>query len=226
MGKTISGTRNSKKFNDFGGSDGSYKGGVLNVGSIRDIKHAPTRLEVQGAISRYESALGLGTTNVKIATLNGALGVAMPATGEVYLNRKYFVDGSIAETTRKAESTGFLVSTTRPVGHVVVHELAHQTWSTFAAGRGARETTGKQQKATIEASKKISNLYKEWRKEVSTKKRKPLGKYSTTNANEFFAEYMTAGTIGTKGARRDKYAKALVSITKQYGLKRGIATKY
>ena len=223
MPKSISGTRTKK-----GGVDTSsnYSGPITNVGSIRDIEHTQTRLAVQSAISRYETVIGLGTNEVKIANLDGAYGLADLGDGSIYLNRKYYNDGSIVAKKIKDEASGWAVKTTRPAGHTVVHELAHQTWSRYASRDGAVNTTGKQRAATVEAGKKISALYSEWRGQVLSKKRKSLGEYATTNADEWFAEYMTAGTIGTKGARRDKYAKALVKITKQYGLKRGIATKY
>lgn len=205
MSKTTGGLRKIKIGTSDGG--GNYGGEVDSRESLSAIPNKKTRLEVQGAISKFESRLKLKTRVVMLAKIEGAYGVAKVNGNEteVYLNSEYYkADNSfskIVEDKNKAYKAGWSVKTNKPIQHTTVHELGHALWSTH-----------KTDKNSVAAKKSISNLFSRYK--ADWRKGKVKGEYATTNVNEFFAEIVTKGVIGTP----DRYTKSLWRIIKKYKL--------
>ena len=121
-------------------------------------------------------------------------------TDGVFLDRGSFkTKEQVIKAKNNAYKTGFSNRTNKPTQHTVVHELAHSLWTNNHSGE-----------KHIKAGKEISELYKKIKKENP----KSWGSYGKTNVNEFFAEGVTKGILG----KSDKYSKALIKISKKYGL--------
>lgn len=184
------------------GADNSYKGEIKKIGSLKEIKDRKLQKDLQQGISKFESRLAVRTT-VKLADLNGAYGVHVTSNGKsdgVYLDRKSFKTyDQVRKAKLAAYKSKFSNRTNKPTQHTVVHELAHALWTNHHTG-------DKQKKAAVE----IGVLYRTFKR----RNPKSWGSYSKTNINEFFAEGITKGLLG----KPDSYTKALIKISKKYGL--------
>lgn len=184
---------------------GDYKGGIKNVESLKNIKDRELQREIQQGISKYESRLGIGTTNIKLADLSGALGVHVTKNGKsdaIYLDRKTFKNASadkISKTVNSAYKTKFLTKTNKSVQHTVIHELGHSTWNSHFKSDNA-----------IKASKSIREMYSKFVKE----KPKGYGKYAYSNVNEFWAEATTKAVLDSS----DKYSNFVKKTIRKYKL--------
>lgn len=199
-----------------GGSGGVFTPGdsnakdidLRNIESLKNIKDRQLYNEMKSAISRFYKEMGLPQKEVKLADMNGALGVHVTVdgkTGGVYLNKQYFKNGtkkSINEKLNSAYKEKLLTKTNKPVAHVMTHELAHSVWNAHM--------TGAKQKA---AGKEVQKVFNQWKKDKSATK-KAYGSYTGTNVSEFWAETITKGIHG----KADKYTKALKNIAKKYKL--------
>lgn len=209
MAKTTGGVRGAVKSKGMEGSDivvGVSKIDVskINVGSIKEIKDRALQKDIQQAISKFESRLGV-KHKVELADLNGAYGVHIASgidgkTVGIYLDRNSFkTKEQVINAKEKAYKSGFSNKTNKPTQHTVVHELSHAVWN-------SHQTSVKSQKA----GREIYDLYKTFKK----RNPKSWGSYGKTNINEFYAEGITKGVLG----KSDKYTKSLIKITKKYGL--------
>ena len=181
---------------------------LRNIETLKNIKDRQLYNEMKSAISRFYKELGLKQKEVKLADMDGAMGVHVTIDGKsggVYLNKKHFKNGtkeSVTKTLNSAYKQKLLTKTNKPVAHVMTHELAHSVWNSHM--------TGTKQKA---AGKEIAKIFTEWKKDKS-KGRKGYGSYTGTNVSEFFAETITKGIHG----KADRYTKALKNIVKKYKL--------
>ena len=201
MAKTSGSTRTTPKGPKAGieGKDTNYKGSIRNVGGIRDIKDDTARLAVQRAVSEFAKQYGLPTREVKIADLQGVYGIG-GASG-IYLNRRFYNNpASILAAKAASYKSGWSVPTTAPLRHTVIHELAHSAWQ---SGR----------RANAKLTKGIQALWTRYKAEVRSGKN-PIGKYATSNIDEFWAEGITQATIGRK---QTYYSRKLKALLKKYG---------
>ena len=199
MAKTSGSTRPPK--GGIEGNDTNYKGKIENIAGIRDIKDERSRQQVQRAVSEFEKQYGLPTQNVKIATLSpGVVGIGGLDT--VVLNRRFYNDADrLIKAKRSAYESKWSVPTTSPLRHTVIHELAHAQWQSGRSGTPKGLTEG------------IQKLYARYRADVK-KGNNPIGKYATSNIDEFWAEGITQATIGKK---QSYYSTRLKKLLKKYG---------
>lgn len=201
MGRQSSGVRGGLQPND-----SSYKGKVLEVETLKNIKSPQVYKEVSAAIGRYDSVMGVRQREVKLANLSaGTLGVHVTVNGKsdaVYLNKDRFNQSksAIVAQTRKGYESGWHTKTNKPIAHTVTHELAHATWNSHLTSPQAQA-----------ASKAINGLYKGW---LQDRNKKGYGQYAKTNVNEFWAETVTKAVHGVS----DKYTRAVKKIAKKYKL--------
>ena len=180
---------------------------IRNVESLKNIKDKQLYNEMKSAISRFYKEMGLPQRDVKLADMDGAYGVHVTQNGKtegVYLNKKYFKNGtkkSITEKLNSAYQSGHLTKTNKPVAHVMTHELAHSVWN-------AHMTGAKQ----VAAGKEVQKVFNAWKKDKAAKKN--YGSYTGSNVSEFWAETITKGIHG----KSDKYTKALKKIATKYKL--------
>lgn len=207
-GRSGSGPSMGKGAGKAGSGDGfGNVGDIKNIESLKNIKDRQLYNEMKQAISRFYKELGLPQKEVKLADMpaNWA-GVHVTVdgkTGGVYLNKKYFKNGtkkSVTDQQNASYKSGLLTKTNKPVAHTMTHELAHSVWNSHM--------TGAKQKA---AGKEISKIYTEWKKD---RKKSGYGSYAGTNISEFWAETITKGIHG----KSDRYTKALKNIAKKYKL--------
>lgn len=202
MAKTSGSTRKPPP----GGIEGkdnptNYKGKITQVAGIRDIKDERARLQVQRAVSEFEKQYGLPTQNVKIATLDGGV-VGLGGQDTVILNRQFYDNSDkLIKAKRAAYESKWSVPTTSPLRHTVIHELAHAQWQSGRPGVPKGLTAG------------IQKLYERYRAEVR-KGNNPIGKYATSNIDEFWAEGITQATIGKK---QSYYSTRLKKLLKKFG---------
>jgi hypothetical protein len=156
---------------------------------------------------------------------SGTLAYAESDSGRVVLHKELLNTGKMEATMRKNQDAGWLAKTTKGTGHLVTHELSHVTWNSRKAATSFAGLKGKQKAATAKMNKEIADLYGKFRKDWQAGKT-PISTYATANINEFYAEGLTQGVMGTPTTRRNKYAKGLVAITRKYGIKNSVATKY
>lgn len=207
-----------KRFRDTGSAGSASANGIGEAlgFSASAIPNAPasTFREIKGAVSRFETQLGvdLARGNIGFADLSerGALGVHFGVGDErtVYLDQAFF-DRSIQEINadlKKASDSGFLVATKKPIAAVMTHELAHSVWVDRIEG----SNDSKRLKAL---EKEVRTLYRQHNKQIATTGSFPISRYASTNINEFVAEGVTKGLIGTT---QNKYSRRLVALFKEY----------
>lgn len=205
MGKSSGSDRKSSGGGIKNDGAGNYKGEIKNVESLKNIKDRELQREIQQGISKYESRLGIGTTNIMLADLSGAYGVHVTVNGKsdgIYLDKRTFKKGNVDKITaikKAAYRTKFLTKTNKPVQHTIVHELGHATWNSNFRSENA-----------IKASRSIREMYAKFSKE----KPKGYGKYAYSNVNEFWAEVTTRAVLGSS----DKYTRFVKSTIKKYKL--------
>lgn len=203
MGRNSSGNRISTV-----GDSGEKRLTAKNVESLVNIKDPRVYKEVKAAISRYHSALGARTKDVKIADIKKGIGGFWDgADNTIKLNKLYFnlpkkkADAVYENSAKKGLTTA---TNNRGISSIVMHELGHSTWSEYHKSANA-----------IAATKSIRRVYDTWLKESSTTKKKMgYGSYAETNINEFFAETAMKAVSGSK----DKYTRAIKTIVKKYKL--------
>ncbi len=205
MGKSSGSNRKSTGGGIGKDGGGNYKGTVKNPESLKNIKDRELQREIQQGISKYESRLGLRTTDIQLADLSGAYGVHLTIDGKsggIYLDKKTFKNGTVKKivtTKTGAYKTKFLTKTNKPVQHTIIHELGHATWNSHLRSAKA-----------VNASKEIKAMYKTFKKE----KPKSYGSYAFSNVNEFWAETTTKAVLG----KSDKYTRFVKSTIKKYKL--------
>lgn len=208
MGKTSGGIRKT------GGLGGDRSGNakpdfVSNPESIANIQNTELRREVQQAISKYESRLGVRQQNVQLANMEGATGVHVTMDGKsagIYLNKRYFKTATPQEVIalkKQAYKTRFLTKTAKPVQHTTVHELAHATWNKHLTKSSA-----------VAARPEIERAYQQFKSDYRNKRIKGYGRYALANVNEFWAEATTKAVLG----KADKYTKFVKATIKKYKL--------
>lgn len=203
MAKTRGGTRNP---GPRGGVEGSndrnttYKGKIKALGGIRDITDPVSRRAVQDAVRQYSKTYGLPTREVKTAILSGAIGIG--GDGQITLNRQYYNNSKrLIKLKKEAYKSGWAVPTNSPLRHTVIHELAHASWQSSRVRANPKLSAG------------IRALYRRYRAEVRAG-RNPIGKYASSNIDEFWAEGITQATIGKK---QSYYSTRLKKLLKKYG---------
>lgn len=205
----VSGTTRNKRDGGLKPNDGNYKGKVGKPQSLKTIKNKAVYDAVMDAISRYHSVLGVRQKNVKLADLEeGVGGVHVTRGGEsegVYLNKSIFQPAeattqSVASWAKAGYDSGHLTKTNRPVGGIILHELAHATWNEHLQGKKYQE-----------AGKEIKEIFKAWKQD---KGKENYGRYAATNVSEFWAETSAKAVSGF----RDKYTDSVKFIIRKYGL--------
>ncbi len=204
-----SGTTRTKRDGGLKPNDGNYKGKIGRPQSLKTIKNKAVYDAVMDSISRYHSVLGVRQKKVKLADLpDGVGGVHVTRDGQsegVYLNRSIFQPAeattqSVASWAKAGYDSGHLTKTNRPVGGIILHELAHATWNEHLKGE-------KYQKAGEE----IKRIFKAWKQD---KGKEFYGKYAATSVSEFWAETSAKAVSGF----RDKYTDSVKFIIRKYGL--------
>lgn len=184
---------------------GNYKGSIKNTESLKNIKDRELQREIQQGIAKYESRLGIRTTNIMLADLEGAYGVHVTAGGKsegIYLSKAHYKNRTADEVARNKQSgykAKFSTRTNKPVQHTLIHELGHATWNSALSSKGA-----------VNASKSIQSMYKTFKKE----RPKTYGSYAYSNVNEFWAETTAKAVLG----KSDKYTTFLKKTIKKYKL--------
>jgi hypothetical protein len=201
MAKTRGGTRNPGVSGGTEGKDTNYRGKISKIGGISDITDDRSRLAVQRAVSQYQAQYGLPTREVKTAILDaGVYGIG--GKDRVVLNRQFYNDSAkLIALKKKGYASGWSVKTTSPLKHTVIHELAHASWQSERAGANPKLSAG------------VRALYKRYQADVRAG-RNPIGKYASSNIDEFWAEGITQATIGTK---QSYYSVRLKKLLKKYG---------
>lgn len=201
MAKTRGGVRTPGVKGGVEGKDTNYKGKISQLGGIRDIADPVARKAVQSAVSQYTRLYGLPTREVKTAILSGNV-YGIGGQGQVVLNRQFYNNSErLLRYKREGYASGWSVPTTSPLKHTVIHELAHASWQSGRAGANKKLTAG------------IQALYQRYKAEVRSGKN-PIGKYATSNIDEFWAEGITQATIGKK---KTYYSIRLKKLLKKYG---------
>jgi hypothetical protein len=215
MGRNSSGTNNYAKGSttpvavNSNGQKLTQKavGKMLNTSSsISSMKNRDMEKQINRAISRYESVMGVRERSVRLADIDGAYGVTYigpKGSQGIYISRSLFdrPKKEFEATYKKANyDNGFKNVTNRAAQHTVTHELAHATWT-------SSYTSAKHQAA----GKEITSLFKSWSKD---NKKKGYGTYGQMNVDEFWAEVVTKGIHGNA----DKYTRKAISIAKKYKL--------
>ena len=201
MGRNSSGNRGGLQ-----PGDGDFKGKIVKVEPLINMKDPQTYKATKEAISRFHSVLGVRQKNIKLAELSdNTLGVHVTANGKsegIFLNKARFNQpkAAIVAQTKKGYDSGWHTKTNKPIAHTVTHELAHATWN--------NHLTGANQKA---AGKEIAKLHTQWRMD---KNKKGYGTYAHTNINEFWAETCTKAVHG----KADKYTRKAKEICRKYQL--------
>lgn len=184
---------------------GNYTGTIKNPESLKNIKDRELQREIQQGISKYESRLGIRTTNIMLADLSGAYGVHVTSGGKsggVYLSKKHFKNATVAKVVQVKKGgykTKFSTPTNKPVQHTLIHELGHATWNSALSSKGA-----------VGASKSIRTMYNTFKRE----KPKSYGSYAYSNVNEFWAETTAKAVLG----KSDKYTRFVKTTIKKYKL--------
>lgn len=184
---------------------GNYSGSIKNPESLKNIKDRELQRELQQGVAKYESRLGIGTTNIMLADLEGAYGVHVTSGGKsegIYLSKKHFKNASVDSVVKSKKSgykTKFSTPTNKPVQHTLIHELGHATWNSALSSKSA-----------VGASKSIRSMYKTFKKE----KPRAYGSYAYSNVNEFWAETTAKAVLG----KSDKYTRFVKSTIKKYKL--------
>lgn len=208
MAKASGGTR-PKRDGGLKPNDGNFKGKVGRPQSLKTIKNKAVYDAVMDSVSRYHSVLGVRQKKVKLADLpDGYGGVHVTRDGQsegVYLNRSIFQPAeattqSVAAWAKAGYDSGHLTKTNRPVGGIVLHELAHATWNEHLQGKNYQE-----------AGKEIKRIFKAWKQD---KGKENYGRYAATNVSEFWAEASAKAVSGF----RDKYTDSVKYIIRKYGL--------
>ena len=197
-----SGTTRNKRDGGLKPNDGNYKGKIGRPQSLKTIKNKAVYDAVMDSVSRYHSVLGVRQKKVKLADLpDGVGGVHVTRDGQsegVYLNRSIFQP--VASWAKAGYDSGHLTKTNRPVGGIVLHELAHATWNEHLQGKKYQE-----------AGKEIKQIFKAWKQD---KGKEFYGRYAATNVSEFWAETSAKAVSGY----RDKYTDSVKHIIRKYGL--------
>lgn len=173
---------------------------------LDSLEHREVVKQLNRAISRYESVMGVRERSVMVADIGNNYGVTFiseDGARGIYLNKSFFNQSrnEIEAQYRQGEyASGHKNLTNRPIQHTATHELAHATWASSYKGTA--------QKA---AGVEINSLYSKWKKDTSIK---GYGSYARKNVDEFWAETITKGIHGNS----DKYTKAAISIAKRYKL--------
>lgn len=186
---------------------------IRNAESIGNMEHRDMQKEINQAISRFTAELDLPERNIKLANLDGAYGatfVGPDGSGGIYLDKKTFdVPKAQFEAAYKksnyARRGGFKNVTRKPAQHTVTHELAHALWAS------AYRT-----EESLAARKEIRALYRDWRKDTSTVRKKNYGSYGASSVDEFWAEVITKGVHGDN----DRYTRRAQAIAKKYLIKK------
>lgn len=179
---------------------------LASAESLSSLKSREVEKQLNRAISRYESVMGIRERTIKIANIGDNYGVTYinkDGSQGVFLSKSFFNQSrnAIESQYRKSNyETGFKNITNRPIQHTLTHELAHATW-----------TSSYKSPKHVSAGKEIRALYKKWSADT---KKKGYGSYGKRNVDEFWAEAVTKGIHG----KSDKYTKKAISIAKQYKL--------
>lgn len=201
MAKTRGSTRTPGVKGGVEGKDTNYKGKIKDIGGIADISDRRSRLAVQRAVSQYANLYGLPTREVKTAILSGDV-YGIGGKDRVILNRQFYNNSArLIKYKREGYASGWSVPTTSPLKHTVIHELAHASWQSGRAGVNKKLSQG------------IQALYQRYRADVRRGKN-PIGKYASSNIDEFWAEGITQAAIGRK---QSYYSTRLKNLLKKYG---------
>ena len=209
MAKASGGTRPNRD-GGLRAGDENFKGKTGQPESLKTIKNKAVYSAVMDSISRFHSVLGVRQKKVKLADLpDGYGGVHVTRGGEsegVYLNKSIFQPAeattqSVAAWAQAGYDSGHLTKTNRPVGGIILHELAHATWNEHMTGKKYQE-----------AGKEIKKVFAQWKRDKD--KAKEYGRYAATNASEFWAEASAKAVSGF----RDKYTDTVKFLIKKYNL--------
>lgn len=202
------GSDNPPKTKKPGGGDANWKGQIKNERDLWTVKDKAVYKELKQGISRFESALGVRERSVKVADLGTRVmgvqltNVASGTSSGVYLNTRYFDQSKkwISDNLSRQMKDGWQTKTSKPVQHVVIHELGHALWNSSLKSNQAKA-----------ANPSVKKLYNTW---VRDKKKKGYGEYSKSSIDEFWAETCAKATRG----EQDKYTRGVKSIVKKYKL--------
>lgn len=214
--------RGGNSFNNFGRGVAVTNNGtqlpasqfkVMKAGaiSIDDMKHKDMRKELVQAISRFAGKFNLQERTIKLAPMSGAYGVTYigeDGSRGVYLSLDAFdrKKKDVVESYAKsnyARRHGFKNTTRNPAQHTMTHELAHSIWT-------SNYNTPKHKAAGAE----IKALYKKFKNDNSSSRKKNYGSYGSSSADEFWAEVVTKAVHGDN----DYYTRKALKIAKRHNL--------
>lgn len=186
-----------------GGTRGAAGGGksrFANIPGLQAIQDTKLRNEIISALDDYEKEFGVRLENISLAKLKDNVGGETYYKDKILLNSKVFTTSdNVKAVMKSAYDTGLLNKTNSPLKHIMVHELAHATWTP------GYKTSNKS------AQKEVLSAYRKFLKDSSAK---GWGAYSKSKYTEFFAEAVAKHMYGTK----DKHTQAVADIIKKYKL--------
>lgn len=189
---------------------------------ISEMKNKDTAKSLMKAVTKVYKTLGLRTTDIRLANLDGAYGVTYLTSNDggkdkVFLDAKFFdrPKSVVAKEYAKHNYTlrngvSFKHETSSPVQHTMTHELGHTFWNHWATDP-----------KSIAMGKELRKVYKEFKKDKNTSYR---GSYGRSSVDEFLAE-MVAVAVHPKvaytrsGATKgydEKYVTEVKRIIKKY----------
>lgn len=183
-----------------GGMGNASRSRFAKIPGLQAIQDAKLRNEIISALEDYEKEFGVRLENISLSKLKGNVGGETYYKDKIILNSKVFTTSDNVKAVMKgAYDTGLLTKTNSPLRHIMVHELAHATWTP------GYKTSNKA------AQKEILGAYRKFLKDSSAK---GWGSYSKSHYTEFFAEAVAKHMYGAK----DAHTQAVADIIKKYKL--------
>lgn len=183
-----------------GGMGNASRSRFAKIPGLQAIQDAKLRNEIISALEDYEKEFGVRLENISLSKLKGNVGGETYYKDKILLNSKVFTTSdNVKAVMKSAYDTGLLTKTNSPLRHIMVHELAHATWTP------GYKTSNKA------AQKEILGAY---RKFLKDSRAKGWGSYSKSHYTEFFAEAVAKHMYGAK----DAHTQAVADIIKKYKL--------
>ena len=183
-----------------GGMGSASRSRFAKIPGLQAIQDAKLRNEIISALDDYEKEFGVRLENISLAKLKGNVGGETYYKDKILLNSKVFTTSdNVKAVMKSAYDTGLLNKTNSPLKHIMVHELAHATWTP------GYKTSNKS------TQKEVLSAYRKFLKDSSAK---GWGAYSKSHYTEFFAEAVAKHMYGAK----DAHTQAVANIIKKYKL--------
>ena len=184
------------------------------IPGIQAIKDVKVRNELIQTLVDYDKEFGVRQTNIFLESLSdykgqlvgGEARVEAGKTSGIALNSKVYGKSSkeIGKMISDSQKEGHLSQTSKPLRHILAHELGHATWQPAHFTKGEGYKTKQLKNAVVGA----------YRKFLNDKSAKGWGSYAKSSYGEFFAEGVAKHMYGTK----DKHTQAIAKIIKDWKL--------